>query len=89
MNKFKYIYLTLALLFGLLIGAGTTGLLVDQHYKERVTVCKDLLKDAQEKTDAICGGLPLGHFRMTEITCPGTVKEICLCAPPENLQMLQ
>ena len=47
MNKFKYIYLTLALLFGLLIGAGTTGLLVDQHYKERVTVCKDLLKDAQ------------------------------------------
>ena len=85
--RFKYLYLTLALLLGLLIGGGTTGFFVQQHYENEVITCKNIIQDAQEKMDAICGGYDLGSVRITEIVCPPGDKELCFCGKPEDLQM--
>ena len=85
--KLKYLYLSLSLLLSLLIGAGSTWVYFDQYYKEERTVCKSLVKEAQEKTDALCGGIDLGGIRITEINCSLGEKEICFCGDPELLNI--
>ena len=85
--KIKYFYSTLTLVAGLLIGTGTTWLILDQHYKERITVCKNVVAEAQEKEDAICGGYNLGDVRITELICPPGKKEVCLCSEPKYFEL--
>lgn len=85
--KIKYFYSTLALLLGLLIGTGTAWLILSQHYEERITVCKNVIEEAQEKEDTICGGYNLGDVRITEIICPPGKKEVCLCGAPKYFDL--